>query len=198
MAFDSPNLEPLAKIGITIDENSHLVLPPPRGALRLHRKMDTRLLAIRLVPGFDDEVLRHLIDSHVETRGLKTLVLQLYGTGNIPSVKSSLVNVLSDAIDNNILVIASTQCFTGSVMMGHYATGKVLADIGVVSANDMTLEAIATKAAYLFGRGDLSRDEVAKLMSVSLRGEVTPSEALPPPILSTAYQRASRKGKFYY
>ncbi len=122
MAFDSPNLDPLAKIGINIDENPHLTLPPPRGALRLHTKMDTRLLTIRLVPGFNDEVLRHLIDSHTETRGLKTLVLQLYGTGNIPGVKSSMVNILSDAVDKGILVIASTQCSTGSVMMGksHY------------------------------------------------------------------------------
>lgn len=42
---------------------------------------------------------------------------------------------------------------------------------GVVSANDMTLEAVACKLGYLFGRGDLSIDEVVKLMPVSLRGE---------------------------
>jgi L-asparaginase len=47
-------LDPLATIGITIDENDHLVLPPPKGALRVHTRMDTRLLTIRLVPGFDD------------------------------------------------------------------------------------------------------------------------------------------------
>jgi L-asparaginase/Glu-tRNA(Gln) amidotransferase subunit D len=28
MAFDSPNLPPLAQIGITIDENEHLQMPP--------------------------------------------------------------------------------------------------------------------------------------------------------------------------
>lgn len=198
LAFDSPNLDPLAKIGITIDENEHLALPPARGALRVHAKMDTRLLTLRLVPGFDDTVIKQLITAGSEGGTLRALVLQLYGTGNVPSVKEDFVQILADARERGILVVASTQCFTGSVMMGHYATGQALKSAGVVSGSDMTLEAIACKCAYLFGRGDLSNDEVANLMGVSLRGEVTPPEALSPPPLSSAYQRASRKGKKYY
>ena len=150
MAFDSPNIDPLAKIGITIDENEHLSLPRARGGLRVHSQMDTRLLTIRLVPGFDDGVLRQLVDG-AEEDALKVLVLQLYGTGNIPSVKKSFVQLLGDAVEKGILVVASTQCFTGSVMMGHYATGVALKEAGVVSANDMTLEAISCKTAYLLG-----------------------------------------------
>ena len=83
-------------------------------------------------------------------------------------------------------------------MMGHYAVGKALESAGVVSANDMTLEAIACKVAYLYGRGDLNHKEVSKLMGVSLRGEITPLEALSLPPLSSAYQRGMRKGKKYY
>ena len=41
----------------------------------------------------------------------------------------------------------------------------------MASSNDMTLEAISCKIAYLMGRGDLNRDEIAKLMTVSVRGE---------------------------
>eukprot|EP00521_Asterionellopsis_glacialis_P010153 CAMPEP_0195301110 /NCGR_PEP_ID=MMETSP0707-20130614/28703_1 /TAXON_ID=33640 /ORGANISM="Asterionellopsis glacialis, Strain CCMP134" /LENGTH=276 /DNA_ID=CAMNT_0040363965 /DNA_START=53 /DNA_END=883 /DNA_ORIENTATION=- len=200
LAFDSPNLDPLAKIGITIDENEYLALPVARGALKVHTRMDTRLLTIRLVPGFDDAVIRHLIEANAshEEKKLKALVLQLYGTGNIPSVKESFIQLLADAAAKDILVVASTQCFTGSVMMGHYATGQALESAGVASANDMTLEAISCKLAYLFGRGDIQNHEIAKLMGVSMRGEVTPVEALSPPPLSSAYQRASRKGKKYY
>lgn len=195
-AFDSPNFQPLANIGITIEENEHLSLPHARGALRVHTRMDTRSLTIRLVPGFDDEVIRQLINMPDDT--LKVLILQLYGTGNLPSVKKSFVKLLGDAVDKGIMVVATTQCSTGSVMMGHYATGLALKEAGVISANDMTVEATACKAAYLFGRGDLNSKEIKNLMDVSLRGEVTPSEALDPPPLSSAYQRASRKGKKYY
>lgn len=95
-------------------------------------------------------------------------------------------------------MVASTQCYTGSVMLGQYAVGKALESAGVVSANDMTFEAIACKLGYLFGRGDLTRTEVGKLMGISLRGEVTPIEARSLPPLSSSYQRAIRKGKSYY
>ncbi|KAG7363404.1 asparaginase-domain containing protein [Nitzschia inconspicua] len=198
LAFDSPNLDPLATIGITIDENEHLILPPPKGALRVHTRMDTRLLTIRLVPGFDDGMIRQMIEANAEKQRLRALVLQLYGTGNIPSVKESFIQLLADAVDNDILVVASTQCFTGSVMMGHYATGRALEAAGVVSASDMTLEAIACKCAYLFGRLDLNTKEIGELMSVSLRGETTSPELLSPPPLSSAYQRAMKKKTKYF
>lgn len=95
--------------------------PIAKGALRLHTAMDTRLLSIRLVPGFDDSMLKHMIQANLEKdRSLKALVLQLYGTGNIPSVKESFIEVLADAQDQGVLVVAATQCFTGNVMLGHY------------------------------------------------------------------------------
>lgn len=114
LAFDSPNLDPLAKIGITIDENEHLCLPPPRGALRVHSRMDTRLLTVRLVPGFDDGMIKALIEAGAESKSLKTLVLQMYGTGNVPSVKDGFIQILADAKEKGVLVVAATQCFTGS------------------------------------------------------------------------------------
>lgn len=197
-AFNSPNFPPLATTGIAINEKEHLMLPQARGVLRVHTRMDTRLLALRLVPGFDDQILMHTIEAGAKSGSLRALVLQLYGTGNAPAVKKDFINCLKRATDLGILVVASTQCHRGSVMMGHYATGKALERAGVVSSNDMTLEAISCKIAYLMGRGDLSNDEIAKLMCVSIRGEVTHSDALPPPPFSSAFQRASRKGRFYY
>ncbi len=97
--------------------------------------------------------------------------MQLYGTGNAPEIKGEFIDCLKRATDLGILVVASTQCHKGTVMMGHYATGKALERAGVVSSNDMTLEAISCKIAYLMGRGDLSREEIADLMCVSMRGE---------------------------
>jgi L-asparaginase len=153
---------------------------------------------VRLVPGFDDQILRHMIKSGAESGSLRALVLQLYGTGNAPSVKKDLVECLEEATEMGILVVASTQCHRGSVMMGHYATGQALERAGVVSSNDMTLEATSCKVAYLMGRGDLTLNEISNLMCVSMRGEVTHNDALPPPPFSSAYQRAMRKGRHYY
>jgi L-asparaginase len=198
LAFDSPNQDPLATIGITIDENEHLILPPPRGTLRVNSRVDTRVLALRLIPGFDDAMIRDMIDRSEETKLLRAIVLQLYGTGNFPSVKESFIQLLADASAKGVLVVASTQCHTGSVQMGAYAVGQALESAGVVSANDMTVEAVACKIGYLYGRGDLSHAEACRLMGVSLRGEITPTEALSPPPLPSAYQQGIRKGKTYH
>jgi L-asparaginase len=198
LAFDSPNLDPLATIGITIDENEHLILPPSKGALRVHTRMDTRLLTLKLVPGFDDFMIKQMIAANNDEHRLNVLVLELYGTGNIPSVKESFIQILADATEKGILVIASTQCFTGNVMLGHYATGRALEQAGVISASDMTLEAIACKSAYLFGRGDLTTKEIGEIMGISLRGEITPNELLSPPPLSSTYQRAMKKRTRYF
>jgi len=170
-AFDSPNFPPLAHVGISIEEASHLFMPQARGALRLHCNMDTRLLAVRLVPGFDDLVLRSAITCG--DTGLRAVVLQLFGTGNLPSVKTSLLETLTEARQKGILVVVTTQCLTGATMLGKYAVGHALASAGVVSGGDMTLEAVSSKLAYLFGRGDLSLNEVADLMLIPLRGEVS-------------------------
>mmetsp|Transcript_8758 Transcript_8758/g.18497 ORF Transcript_8758/g.18497 Transcript_8758/m.18497 type:complete len:486 (-) Transcript_8758:63-1520(-) len=192
LAFDSPNLDPLAEIGINIEENEHLFRPPPRGAFRVSTSMDTRLITLRLVPGFDDACIKQMIHAARETH-LKGLVLQLYGTGNMPSLKDDLVHCLEEATAAGVCIVATTQCHTGSVIMGHYATGQKLLKAGVISASDMTLEATTTKLAYLLGRQDLSIEEVRHLMHVDLRGEITPESELPPPPLASTYQKAIAK-----
>jgi len=191
-AFDSPNLPPLAEIGINIEENEHLFRAPPRGSFRINTSMDTRMITLRLVPGFDDASIKAIIDAARQTH-LKGLILQLYGTGNLPSIKDDFVQCLRDATDAGIVVVATTQCQSGSVILGHYATGQKLIGAGVVSGSDMSIEATTTKLAYLLGRQDLSIDEVRDLMTVDLRGEMTPESEMSPPPLASAYQKAIAK-----
>lgn len=154
--------------------------------------MDTRLITLRLVPGFDDSCIIHMIKAARETN-LKGLILQLYGTGNMPSLKNDLVNALSEATEAGVCVVVTTQCHTGSVIMGHYATGQALINAGAVSAGDMTLEATTAKLAYLLGRHDLKIEEIRDLMGVDLRGELTPKERMPPPPLASTYEKAIAK-----
>lgn len=192
LAFDSPNLDPLAEIGINIEEREYLLRDPPKGPFRVRTEMDTRLITLRLVPGFDDTMILQMIKAARETK-LKGLILQLYGTGNLPSLKDDLIDCLTEASENGVVVVVTTQCHTGSVILGHYATGQALKRAGVVSASDMTLEATTTKLAYLLGRQDLSIEEVRELMQVDLRGEMTQEDAIPPPPLASTYQKAIAK-----
>ena len=181
MAFDSPNMKPLATIGISIQDNRELFLPPPQlsNQEQLFTNFDTRVLTLRLIPGFDDAMIRHMIERNITEQLLKGLVLQLYGTGNMPSVKKSFIDLLSYAKHQcGIVIVATTQCMTGSVQFGNYAVGTVMEQqAGVVSAYDMTMEATVCKLAYLLGRQSVDEStttqQVETMMSKSLRGEIT-------------------------
>ncbi|KAL3937257.1 MAG: hypothetical protein SGBAC_007610, partial [Bacillariaceae sp.] len=173
---------------INIEERDHLYLPPPRGAFRVRTEMDSRLITLRLVPGFDDSCIIHMINAARETQ-LKGLILQLYGTGNMPSLKDDFVHALSDATEAGVCVVVTTQCHTGSVILGHYATGQALIKAGAVSAGDMTVEATSAKLSYLLGRMDLTIGEIRNLMGVDLRGELTTKDQMPPPPLASSYEK---------
>ena len=91
----------------------------------------------------------------------------------------------SERTHSCVVCVPSRRC-----LQGHYATGQALKKAGVVSAGDMTLEATATKLAYLLGRQDLTIHEIRELMAVDLRGELTPEDEMPPPPLASTFQKA--------
>jgi L-asparaginase len=64
---------------------------------------------------------------------------------------------------------------SGKVNMGGYATGNALAQAGVISGYDMTVEATLTKLHYLLSQG-LDVQAIREAMSCNLRGELTPDE----------------------
>jgi len=44
------------KVGVNITARYDLALRVPRGPFRVHKTMNNRVLVLRLVPGFDDQV----------------------------------------------------------------------------------------------------------------------------------------------
>ena len=68
-------------------------------------------------------------------------------------------------------MVAASQCTRGTVKLDAYEVGRLLLDLGVVSAGDMTTEACVTKMAHLFGRG-FSTEKIRRLMMSDLRGEI--------------------------
>ena len=168
-AFNSPNFPPLATTGAFINERRDLALTHPRGPFKMHKSLRTNCIVLKLVPGFDDEPIFAII-SH--TKGLQAIVLEMYGTGNGPSKKGSLLDAISTAVAKGIVVVAVSQCLQGGVSLDTYSMGREFKNAGVVSGGDMTTEACTTKLAYLFGR---LQDPalVGRAMGQNLRGEIT-------------------------
>ena len=71
-----------------------------------------------------------------------------------------------------IVVVAVSQCPKGSVSLGTYEVGRLLLELGVVSAGDMTTEACVTKLAHLFGK-KIKGDRLRRMVNQDLRGERT-------------------------
>jgi len=171
-AFDSPNFPPLAQIGVNIRERRGLLLPPPKYPFRVHKDMDANVVVVKLVPGFSDEALLAMVRNCTK---LKAIVLEMYGTGNMPSKRKEFLDFIAETKKQGILVVASTQCRKGSAVLDMYAVGRELLNHGVVCAGDMTAEAVATKLAYLFGRFDGDPALVAEALPQDLRGEISPA-----------------------
>lgn len=166
-AFASPNLQPLLEAGIHIRRLGTPPAPHGEGELIVHPITPQPIGVVTIYPGISAEVVRNFLRQPV-----KALILRSYGVGNAPQNKEFLKE-LSEASDRGIVVVNLTQCMSGKVNMGGYATGNALAHAGVIGGADMTVEATLTKLHYLLSQG-LDTAAIRVAMTQNLRGELTP------------------------
>lgn len=166
-AFHSGNYPPLAKAGVKIDYNFSLIRKPqPHSTLQLRSSFDTSISILKLFPGISDAT----IEAILETRGLKAVILETFGSGNAPT-SPGLLALLKKAIDRGIIILNISQCPGGRVTQGRYHTSRELQRIGVIGGADMTTEAAVTKLMLLLG--EYGPDKTRELLVKSLAGELT-------------------------
>ena len=73
--------------------------------------------------------------------------METFGAGNAPHRKD-LKEVLKEACDRGVIIVAISQCAKGSVSAA-YETGRALQAIGVVPGGDMTPEVTCATSKHL-------------------------------------------------
>lgn len=167
-AFRSYNFPPLAKAGIHIKYEAHLIRRPDLSKpFKVHYLLDNHVVFLTLFPGIREEV----VDLIPQVKGLKAVILKTYGAGNAPQ-RPWLVTRLKKMTEKGIIVVNITQCSKGRVEMGLYETSLQLIESGVLNGYDSTPESMIAKLMFLLGN-NYSREEIVEMMSQSLRGEIT-------------------------
>ncbi|KAJ6502295.1 L-asparaginase [Mycena sanguinolenta] len=170
-AFHSPNFPPLVNVGIDIVvEWNNVIRQTTLRRFKAHKTMSPHVATLRLFPGIATATIRAFLAPPI--RGV---VLESFGSGNAPQ-RPDLLLALKEACDHGVVIVAISQCLKGSVSDA-YEAGRELAAIGVVPGSDMTPEGALTKLSYLLSKPELSVDDVRKLVSTPLRGELTRQSA---------------------
>lgn len=165
-AFLSPNYPELAIAGVDIKYNKNVTLSPSLNSLNYKWKMDDRVALLKIFPGFSTTVYESLFDN----QNVKAIILETFGAGNAPN-NSLFHQMIEKYIGSGGLVINITQCYTGSVEQGKYATSTVFNKLGVISGGDMTTEAAITKIMFLLGNYEDPNEIRGKFLE-SLAGEI--------------------------
>ncbi len=164
--FDSVDAAPLAEFGININWFTKYWLKSPRlSFIPVSIDANIKILDLSLRPGFTTEFIAETLSSTTAD----AIILQTYGSGNIPMSNHKLINGINSAIERGIIIVNITQVNEGSVS-NDYAAGQ-LYKLGIVNGRDMTTEAALAKLLILKSL-NLPNDKIKKVMDKNLVGEL--------------------------
>ena len=169
-AFGSPACAPLAVLGLGANLAAHVL--PARPPAALDERIETQVLAIRTFPGLDPRFLHCALGT-----GLRGMVIEAFGAGNVPRIDNSLVPVIERAREQDVPVVIVSQSPRGAVDLTRYQGGVAAAKAGAIGAGDMTSEAALTKLMIALGRSTETNGgcvaTVREAFAVSWAGEMS-------------------------
>lgn len=165
-AFASPNYPPLAEIGINIEIRDRL--HTPSDSLKVTTNFSDQVFLLKIYPNLNPNFL-----NQINFGDNRALIIEAFGSGNFPVHNDqSLLPFFKKCLQNNILLIITSQAAYDAVELNNYESGRKALKLGALSAKDMTTEATLTKIMYLLAEHDDNKT-VAKQFNRNLVGEMT-------------------------
>ena len=166
-AFESPNYPSLASAGTAVQYNEAAILKETDVPFEFLPFKDVPIGMIKIFPGFRFDLFETLL-----TEKLKGVVVETFGSGNIPDDQGVLVPILNKAKEKGVVFAVCSQCLQARVDMDTYEAGSSLKKAGAISGKDMTSEAAVAKLYYLFSICD-DVSQIKEAMEKDLRGELS-------------------------
>ena len=135
-------------------------------SLRLHKDFDDNVAVLKIFPSINKEVVASILG----IKNLKGLILETFGSGNIPS-ESWFIECLKKAVEKQIIILNVSQCSGGEVIQGRYETSKKLSEVGIISGGNITTESALAKLMLLLGTKK-SHEIVKSLLASPMNGEM--------------------------
>jgi len=140
-AFSSPSYPELAKLGVEVDWNVSALLQEQH-SYQPRFDLDSRVIRIPIVPGSDPR----LAYGDLYKRGVRGVVLEAFGLGNMPDMPSQgWLPWLRAQTKQGLMVSLSSQCLNGELHPELYRSGAVAISLGCQSGPQMTPECAVAK-----------------------------------------------------
>lgn len=127
-------------------------------------KLKAKVTSINLTPADDGSIIKQSADC-----GYDGIVLCGYGTGGLPD--KHWEETLEYAAGKGLLIVMTSQCRHGVINPSRYAVGNSFERLGILPANDMTLESAYCKLLWLLSIFN-DKKKVRKLFTENICGEI--------------------------
>jgi len=163
-AFTSPNLPPLAELGLHVHLHAHAGGFLRQVPVPVDGPLESALEVYTPFPG---------MPWRLPAPGTRGLLLQGFGAGNLPMGRADLRALLAHCREHELPVVINSQCPSGGVDLDTYELGCQARDLGAISAGLHTRWAALAKLGLTLGAGG-GLAEVRQAFATSWAGEPMP------------------------
>jgi L-asparaginase len=148
-AFRTVNALPIAQFGVEFNfVDTKQIRQNTNTIFKTDKRCNGNILSLNCLPSST------LNDSFIELAAnhFDGMIVRGFGTGNLPSIEKSWVNLCKSFTSKNKPFVVCSQCTIGGVHLNSYANGRQLVSLGALSANNMSFENASVRLMVFLGR----------------------------------------------